>query len=243
MTNTPILTIRDISLTFKDKKILHNLSFSLNSGQITSLLGHNGAGKTTLFHVLIGALKSSSGSIHFDQKEITSLNSHMRGKLGIGYLSQQSSLFPSLTVKDNLLCILDYLVDSKKKANETLEKTLVEFNLSKIAYQKASNLSGGEKRRCEIARALLTEPKLLLLDEPFANIDPITIMEVKKLILDLKKRSVTTLITDHNAKEIFSLADHHIILKEGTILAEGSSKKLSTDNNAKIFYLGNDFSY
>jgi lipopolysaccharide export system ATP-binding protein len=241
MEKEKLLRVNQIQKTYRDRSVLLNLSFHVNKGEIVGLLGHNGAGKTTAFYIAMGLIKPDKGSIFFENQEITKLPVHKRAQIGIGYLSQEPSIFRTLTVEENLLAILETLNLSKSEKELKLEKHLSEMNLLKLAKTKANLLSGGEKRRVEVARTLLRDPKLILLDEPFANIDPKTISDLKSIIQMLKNRSISFLITDHNAREIFSLAERSYLLANGEILAEGTSEELLENSSVRHSYLGQDF--
>ena len=236
-----LLSVKNIKKSYGDKQILHDLSFDINKGEIVGLLGHNGAGKTTAFYTTIGLVRPDSGTILFQNNEITKLPIHKRAALGIGYLSQEPSIFRSLTVEENLLCILETLDLEDYQTKIRLEDHLEEMHLTHLAKTKAYLLSGGEKRRVEVARALIRNPQLLLLDEPFANIDPKTISDLKKIILMLKDKGISILITDHNAREIFSLSDRCYLISSGEILASGTSHDLLHNESVKLSYLGSDF--
>ena len=237
-----ILTVKDLSLKIGKHKILDGVSFNIEKGSIVGLLGANGAGKTTTFHALIGLLKISGGSIILDGEEITRLPMYKRARKGIGFLSQEPSIFRELTVEQNLLIYLERLKLSKEEKQKIVEERLTELNLLHLKKKKASRLSGGERRRVEISRALITNPKILFLDEPFANIDPKTIEDVKHLIEFLKAKGITIFITDHNAHELLSFIDKGLFLHNGHLLATGTTKQLISNPKLKELYLGNSFS-
>ncbi len=241
MRETPILEVKNLRKQSKKTLILSDISFSLYPSEIVGLLGHNGAGKTTTFHITIGLIKQDDGSLMFRGTDITNLPVHKRAMLGMGYLPQEQSLFRTLTVEENLLCILETLNLSPVDRKNKLEECLEEMHLTDLSKKKISYLSGGEKRRVEIARVLIRSPKLLLLDEPFANIDPITISEVKKIIQRLKEKGICVFITDHNAREIFSIVDRSYLIAEGKILTHGTSSELIASEEARMSYLGADF--
>ena len=241
MHQTPILEINHLRKKVKKNQILDDISLTLYTNEVVGLLGHNGAGKTTTFHITVGLTHADSGTLTFDGVDITSLAMHKRANLGMGYLPQEPSLFRSLTVEENLLCILETLNLPLTERKKKLEECIEEMNLTEFAKTKAGYLSGGEKRRVEIARTLLRTPKLLLLDEPFANIDPITIAEVKAIIKRLKEKKITVFITDHNAREIFSIVDRSYLITEGKILTHGTSDELIASEEARMSYLGSDF--
>lgn len=213
----------------------------MKKGEIVGLLGHNGAGKSTAFAIIIGLLSQDSGKIFFKEEEISHLPVHKRAKCGIGLLAQEPSVFQSLSVEENILCVLESMNLTKEEMSSRLKKALDEMNITSLALKKGHMLSGGEKRRVEIARALVTKPQLLLLDEPFANIDPITISEVKQLIHMLKNRGISILVTDHNAHEIFSTVDRSYIISKGEILASGTSIELINNPVVRASYLGESF--
>lgn len=236
-----LLQVKNISKSYQKKPIVSELSFEIHAGEIIGLLGPNGAGKTTAFYLTSGLIRPDHGAVLLNGKNITQLSLDQRALLGMGYLSQEPSVFKSLTVKENILCILELFVprkDRKKKLEEALE----ELHLTKIQNKKAALLSGGERRRLEITRVLLSKPSLLLLDEPFANIDPLAIQEVKELIMLLaEKRGIAVLITDHNARELFSIIDRGYLMQEGKLLLTGSVAELISNPLAKSAYLGDGF--
>jgi lipopolysaccharide export system ATP-binding protein len=236
-----MLKIKNLKKSYNNKCILSDLSFEIKKGEIVGLLGPNGAGKTTAFYIAIGLIAPDFGKIYFQDVEVTELPIHKRAKMGMGYLSQEPSIFRTLSVEDNIMAILELMPINKIERKKKLEILLQELNLEKLRKKKAMTLSGGERRRLEITRAQVTEPKLLLLDEPFANIDPIAIQDLKKLINHLKQKKISVLITDHNAREIFSIVDRAYIISDGKVLIEGSVKKLMNNPIAKKYYLGEDF--
>lgn len=237
-----LLQVKKISKSFQKKPIVSELSFEIHKGEIVGLLGPNGAGKTTAFYLTSGLIRPDSGEVFFNKKEITRLSIDKRALLGIGYLSQEPSVFKSLTVKENILAILELFISDKKLKKDKLDQALEELHLTKIQDKKAYLLSGGERRRLEITRVLLSNPSLLLLDEPFANIDPLAIQEVKELIALLAKRGIAVLITDHNARELFSIIDRGYLMQEGKLLLSGTVAELLASPLAKQAYLGKDFS-
>jgi len=237
-----ILKVNHLTVKIRSHTILHDISFEIEKGSIVGLLGANGAGKTTTFHALIGLLKASKGQIFLDNDDITFLPMYKRARRGIGYLSQEPSIFRELTVEENLMIYLENKKLSKEKKQEIVEKRLGELNLLHVKKKKARHLSGGEKRRVEISRALITNPKILFLDEPFANIDPKTIEDVKELIRFLKGKGITIFITDHNAHELLSFIDKGLFLHHGRLLATGTTKALIENPSLKEHYLGNNFS-
>ncbi len=236
-----ILKVKNLAKGYNGKPIVNNLSFEVGKGEVVGLLGPNGAGKTTAFYMTIGLIRPDDGHVFFNGQEATQLPIHARAKLGMGYLAQEPSVFRSLTVEENILAILETLPISKAEREHRLKSLLKELHLEKLAKKKASHLSGGERRRLEITRALVTEPSLLLLDEPFANIDPISVTDVKNMIRLLKNKGISILITDHNAREIFSIVDRSYLMREGKILISGTVDELLANKDARRFYFGEDF--
>lgn len=226
---------------YGDKCVLNDVTIEVNPGEIVGLLGPNGAGKTTMFYSILGIVKINSGKIYIDGNDVTNLPIHLRVRYGIGYLSQEPSIFRKLTVEENLYSAIEIFYKSKTERKEILEKLLNEFHLQHLRKQKASLLSGGEKRRCEIARVLVTKPKYLLLDEPFVGIDPKTIQELQNLILKLKSAGIGILLTDHNVRETLEIVDRAYIIYKGDILIHGAAEKLISDEQAKKVYLGERF--
>ena len=237
----PILEVQNLIKVYGGKAVVNGLSFNVGKGEVIGLLGPNGAGKTTAFYMTIGLIRPDSGKVFFKGKETTFLPIHERAHMGMGYLAQEPSVFRHLTVEENILCILETLPITKAERQARLEALLRELHLEKLAKKKASSLSGGERRRLEITRALVTEPSLLLLDEPFANIDPIAVADVKKMIRHLKNRGISILITDHNAREIFSIACRSYLIREGKILISGTVQQLLQSREARQTYFGEDF--
>lgn len=237
----PILQVNNLTKSYGGKPVVNGLSFSLNAGEIVGLLGPNGAGKTTAFYMTMGLVTPDTGQVVFKGKDVTKFPIHKRAQLGMGYLAQEPSIFRHLTVEENILCILETLALNRSKRKERLKSLLAELHLEKVAKEKAIRLSGGERRRLEITRALVTEPALLLLDEPFANIDPLAIYDLKQLIRHLKNRGITILITDHNAREIFSIVDRSYLLQEGKVLLSGTVEEFLKSQEARSVYLGEEF--
>jgi lipopolysaccharide export system ATP-binding protein len=237
----PILRAVDLKKSYGDRVIVNGLNFFVAAGEVVGLLGPNGAGKTTAFYMTIGLISPDGGSVFFQNKDITKLPIHERARMGLGYLAQEPSVFRQLTVEENILCILQTLNLSKAEETKRLNDLLEELHLAKIRKKKASTLSGGERRRLEITRALVTNPRLLLLDEPFANIDPIAINDVKKMIRHLKDKGISVLITDHNAREIFSIVDRSYLVRDGKVLMSGSVSDLINNKEVRQSYLGEDF--
>jgi lipopolysaccharide export system ATP-binding protein len=237
----PILEVSNLKKSYGDKPVVVDLSFHVDEGQIVGLLGPNGAGKTTAFYMTVGLIAPQGGSVFFNGEDVTSFPMHRRAQMGMGYLAQEPSVFRHLTVEHNILCILENLPLSKKEQQNRLEMLLEELHLTPLAKKKAVSLSGGERRRLEITRALVTNPTLLMLDEPFANIDPISVHEVKMMIEMLSKRGISILITDHNAREIFSVVHHSYIVHDGRVSLSGTPAELIHNEEAKKIYLGTDF--
>jgi lipopolysaccharide export system ATP-binding protein len=226
---------------YKYRMVVDGISISVRQGEIVGLLGPNGAGKTTTFYMTVGLIKPYDGSVYLDDTEITDWTMYKRARNGIGYLSQEPSIFRGLSVEDNLLSIAQLLPISKLEQKEKVNALLADFGLIKLCGQTSITLSGGEKRRLEIARALITDPKFLLLDEPFVGIDPITVDDIQKIIKKLKKRGLGILITDHNVRETLEIIDRAYIIYEGKILLEGGAKDLLENPKAREVYLGDNF--
>lgn len=235
------LIIRDLQKTLGGRKIVNGLSFHVSDGEIVGLLGPNGAGKTTAFYMTIGLICPDDGTVLFQNCDITRLPIHQRARMGMGYLAQEPSVFRSLTVEQNILCILENLPLTKAQRKQRLEELLSELHLEPLAKKRAATLSGGERRRLEITRALVTNPTFLLLDEPFANIDPISVHEVKQMILHLSQRNISILITDHNAREIFSIVHRSYLICGGKAVLSGTVDELVNNEDARRIYLGSDF--
>ena len=226
---------------YKKAEVVRGVSIQINEGEIVGLLGPNGAGKTTTFYMITGMITPSSGTVQLDGNPITNMPMYKRARLGIGYLAQEASVFTKLSVEDNLKLALELTSLSRNDQNKRLEELLDEFSIGHIRNNIAMTLSGGERRRTEIARALVSDPKFILLDEPYAGIDPIAVDEIQNIILDLKSRGIGVLITDHNVRETLSITDRSYLLYDGKVLFSGTSKELSTNNEAKRLYLGNSF--
>lgn len=235
------LEVKDLEKSYGGRKVVNGLSFHVGQGEIVGLLGPNGAGKTTAFYMTIGLIRSDKGSVKFNGVDVTRIPIHQRAEMGMGYLAQEPSVFRSLTVEQNILCILESLALSKKERQERLESLLGELHLTPLRKKIAASLSGGERKRLEITRALVTNPTFLLLDEPFANIDPISVQEVKELIKILSNKKISVLITDHNAREIFSVVDRSYLVFEGKVIRSGTVDDLIHDEEVKRTYLGDAF--
>jgi lipopolysaccharide export system ATP-binding protein len=226
---------------YKHRTVVNGVSILVGAGEIVGLLGPNGAGKTTTFNMVVGLVHPDAGDVRFQNQAVTRLAMHQRARLGIGYLTQEPSVFRTLTVEQNILAILETCKMTRDERTTRLKYLLDELDLSKVAKNKAYTLSGGEKRRLEITRALVTTPKLLLLDEPFSGIDPITVFEVQKIIRQLKTRGLGILITDHNARETLKLVDRAYLIKSGEVVVQGSSEFIVNDSKAREIYLGPEF--
>lgn len=235
------LQVKNLAKSYGGRLVINDLSFEVGSGEIVGLLGPNGAGKTTAFYVTIGLIRPDAGHVIFNQQDVTQFPVHKRAQMGMGYLAQEPSIFRTLTVEENILCILESLPLSRVDRKRRLEELLEELHLSPLAKKRAQTLSGGERRRLEITRALVTNPSFLLLDEPFANIDPISIGEVKHLITLLSNKNISILITDHNAREIFSVVHRGYIVSEGKVLFSGNVAELVNSDDVRRSYLGMDF--
>ncbi len=230
-----------INKSYKGRQVVKNVSIEVNQGEIVGLLGPNGAGKTTSFYMIVGLVKPDEGKVYLEDKEITRLPMFKRSQMGIGYLPQEVSVFRKLSVEDNIMAILEMTNLKKEERHEKLEKLLQEFSLNHVRKNMGSSLSGGEKRRTEIARALATDPKFVLLDEPFAGVDPIAVEDIQSIVADLKKRNIGILITDHNVQETLSITDRAYLLFEGSILKAGSAEDLAADEQVRKVYLGKNF--
>lgn len=237
-----ILRTENITKIYKQRTVVDNVCVEVKQGEIVGLLGPNGAGKTTSFYIIVGLIKPLSGKVFLDDKDITHLPMYKRAQLGVGYLAQEASVFRHMNVEDNIMSILEFVEKDKGKRKERLEELLEEFGISPIRKTMGISLSGGERRRTEIARALAANPKFILLDEPFAGIDPLAVEDIKKIILQLKQKGIGILITDHNAQETLSITDRSYLLYSGKILKSGSSVELSNDPEVREKYLGQDFS-
>jgi len=237
-----MLTVKDISKKIKDKKILKNVSFNVDFGSICGLLGPNGAGKTSSFYIIAGLTNSDNGNIQLAGDDVTNMPMHKRSKLGIKYLPQEPSIFQNLTVHENLFGLAELTYSSKEEINNFVEQSIEEFNLKDICNLKGRQLSGGQRRKVEIARTLVSNPKMILLDEPFAGIDPIAIEDIKDVLKKLKSKDIGILITDHNVRETLELCDTAAIINNGEIIAYGTKDELISDKTVKEVYLGNMYS-
>ena len=235
------LIAQNLSKTIKKTKIIHDFSLEVNSGEIVGLLGPNGAGKTTTFYMICGLIAPTSGKIILDDNDITQYPLHKRAKLGIGYLPQEASIFKELTVEENIILALEMKYNNQKDINEKLEYLLDILNIEPIRDRLGISLSGGERRRCEIARSLGIEPNFLLLDEPFAGVDPIAVADIQNIVKDLKKLDIGILITDHNVRETLSICDRAYVIKSGELLDSGTAEEISKSKLVKKYYLGESF--
>ena len=236
-----ILKTTKIVKAYKGRKVVDNVNIKVSQGEIVGLLGPNGAGKTTCLYMMVGLIKSDLGSILLNDKNISNKPMYERAKLGIGYLAQEASVFRKLTVEDNIKAVLEIGSLSKLDQNKKLEELIEEFSLQKVRKNRGDLLSGGERRRTEIARALATDPKFLLLDEPFAGVDPIAVEEIQKIIFQLKNKNIGVLITDHNVQETLAITDRTYLMFEGSILKDGNPEDLAKDKVVRKVYLGQNF--
>ena len=234
-----MLSLRNIKKSINGKLIVNDVSFEVSNGTINGLLGPNGAGKTTTFYLIAGLIKSDEGSIVYFDENISSLPIHRRSQLGIKYLPQEPSIFQNLSVLENLQGLAEITLKNKKEIDDFIDKSIEEFNLSELLKLKGRQLSGGQRRKVEIARTLASEPKIILLDEPFAGIDPIAIDEIKEVLISLKEKNIGILITDHNVREALEICDKAIVINNGEIIADGPKEKLINDEIVKKVYLGN----
>ncbi len=235
------LHCKDLIKRYKKRTVVDQVSISVNQSEIVGLLGPNGAGKTTTFYMVVGLIKPEHGDIFLNDRSITSLPMYKRARLGIGYLSQEASVFRNLTVRENLESILEFYPISKTERRQRADELIEEFNLQTVVESKGFNLSGGERRRTEIARAMVTKPDFILLDEPFAGVDPIAVEDIQEIISQLKNKNIGILITDHNVHETLAITDRAYLMFEGRILKEGSSNFLAEDSEARKLYLGEQF--
>ena len=226
---------------YKDRMVVKGVDIHVKSGEIVGLLGPNGAGKTTSFYMMVGFIRPTSGKVFIDGDDVTALPMFERARHGLGYLAQEPTIFKGLTVEENLLAVLERILDDKAAQKKRVDELLNEFGLSKLAKQKAWTLSGGEKRRMEIARCMISDPKIILLDEPFVGIDPITVSDLRQMIFKLKDKGIGVLITDHNVRETLPLTERAYLIYDGKILVEGDQNTLLNDTNARKLYLGEDF--
>ena len=235
------LEVRGLKKTIKGTPIIKGISLELYNGEIVGLLGPNGAGKTTTFYMICGLISASGGDILLNESSIAKVPLHKRAKLGIGYLPQESSIFKELSVEENLMLAAEITYKNKVEASRKVDEMLNLLNIEPIRLRKGVSLSGGERRRCEIARSLMITPKFLLLDEPFAGVDPIAVNDIQSIVRDLKKLGIGVLITDHNVRETLAICDRAYVIKDGELFAGGTAKEIASDPNVRKFYLGEDF--
>ncbi|MGB0396356.1 MAG: LPS export ABC transporter ATP-binding protein [Flavobacteriaceae bacterium] len=235
------LSAVDIEKSYKGRKVVKSISVAVEQGEIVGLLGPNGAGKTTSFYMIVGLIKPQAGRILLDDIDITSFPMYKRAQNGIGYLAQEASVFRKLSVEDNILSVLQLCKLTKDQQNEKMEALLEEFGLTHIRKSRGDLLSGGERRRTEIARALATDPKFVLLDEPFAGVDPVAVEDIQKIVAHLKKKNIGILITDHNVQETLAITDKTFLMFEGSILKAGTPEELAQDEMVRKVYLGKNF--
>src|SRR3954466_4417801 len=237
-----LITTENLVKAYKQRRVVNGVSIEVAPGEVVGLLGPNGAGKTTTFNMVVGVVKPDGGSVSFENRNVTGLPMHKRARLGMGYLTQEPSVFRSLTVEQNILAILETCKMPRTERRVRLKYLLDELDLAPLARNKAYTLSGGEKRRLEITRALVTSPKLLLLDEPFSGIDPIAVYEVQRIVRRLKARGLGILITDHNVRETLKLVDRAYLINKGEVVYDGSAEQMVDDPKAREIYLGPEFS-
>ena len=235
------LRSEQIVKVYKDRMVVKGVDIHVKSGEIVGLLGPNGAGKTTSFYMMVGFISPTRGRVFIDGDDVTGLPMYERARHGLGYLAQEPTIFKGLTVEENLLAVLERILDDKQAQKRRVDELLTEFGLTKLAKQKAWTLSGGEKRRMEIARCMISNPKIILLDEPFVGIDPITVSDLRHMIFKLKDKGIGVLITDHNVRETLPLTERAYLIYDGKIWVEGDQNTLLNDQNARRLYLGEDF--
>lgn len=236
-----ILRAENLEKQYKKRMVVNNVSLHVEQGEIVGLLGPNGAGKTTSFYMIVGLIKPNEGAIYLDKEDITSQPMYRRAKMGIGYLAQEASVFRRLSVEDNIMAPLEMMNLTKKERREKVEKLLEEFSLTHVRKSQGMVLSGGERRRTEIARALAVDPKFVLLDEPFAGVDPIAVEEIQSIVRDLKKKNIGILITDHNVDETLTITDRAYLMVDGKLFRSGSAEELANDPMVRKVYLGQNF--
>ena len=235
------LEVKDLKKTIKKSEIIKGISLEVNSGEVVGLLGPNGAGKTPTFYMICGLISPTSGDVFLNDEKITNVPLHKRAHLGIGYLPQESSIFKELSVEENLLLGAEILNQSKEDISKRVNEMLNMLNIEPIRLRKGVSLSGGERRRCEIARSLIIKPKFLLLDEPFAGVDPIAVSDIQSIVRDLKKLGIGVLITDHNVRETLAICDRAYVIKDGSLLASGSASEVASNKLVRTHYLGEEF--
>jgi lipopolysaccharide export system ATP-binding protein len=242
MTEAQTLCIKHLAKNYSKRWVVKDVSFEMQSGQIVGLLGPNGAGKTTSFYMVVGLVRMDKGEIHLDQQDISDLAMHERARKGIGYLPQEASIFRKLTISENIMAILETRKDlTKAERKQRLVELLADFKITHIKDSLGMSVSGGERRRAEIARALAADPKFMLLDEPFAGVDPISVGDIKDIITTLKHRGIGVLITDHNVRETLAICERAYIVSEGSVIAEGTPSEILSNEKVREVYLGDDF--
>lgn len=241
--NTSRLVVQNLQKSFKKRQVVKNFSLEIESGEVVGLLGPNGAGKTTGFYMIVGLIAADAGSVMLDGRELRRLPIHERARLGIGYLPQENSIFRKMTVEQNIRAILEIRIRDKKQIDGEVEKLLADLNIGHLRRSPAPALSGGERRRVEIARVLAVKPRFILLDEPFAGVDPIAVIDIQKIIGFLKSRGIGVLITDHNVRETLSICDRAYIISDGAVLASGRPDDLVGNEKVRTVYLGENFKY
>ena len=238
---TKILETKNLKKSFSSRTVVNEVNLNLAKGEIVGLLGPNGAGKTTTFYMITGMIRPSSGEIFFDDNNITTAPMYQRARMGIGYLAQEPSIFAKLTVEDNLRIVLENILPSKDEQTELIDKLLLQFNIDHLRNNLGGSLSGGERRRVEICRTLSLKPDFILLDEPFAGVDPIAVEDIQQIVTSLKEKNIGVLITDHNVRETLSITDRSYLLYNGKILKSGDAETLANDEEVRKLYLGNKF--
>jgi lipopolysaccharide export system ATP-binding protein len=237
------LAAKDLVKTIKQTEIVRGMSLEVNTGEVVGLLGPNGAGKTTTFYMICGLVEATGGEVFLDDKNISALPMHERARAGIGYLPQEASIFKDLTVEENLMVAAQAVIKDKKEQLERIEEMLDIFNIEPIRYRKGISLSGGERRRAEIARALVARPRFLLLDEPFAGVDPLAVLDIQKVVEQLIQHDIGVLITDHNVRETLDVCDRAYVIKSGSLLASGTSSEIMVNDDVRRHYLGESFKF
>ena len=241
--NTSRLVVQNLQKSFKKRQVVKSFSLEIESGEVIGLLGPNGAGKTTSFYMIVGLIAADAGSVTLDGQELRHLPIHERARLGVGYLPQEASIFRKMTVEQNIRAILEISTKDKSRIDGEVEKLLADLNIERLRNNPAPSLSGGERRRVEIARVLAMQPRFILLDEPFAGVDPIAVIDIQKIIDFLKSRGIGVLITDHNVRETLSICDRAYIISDGTVLASGKPDDLVNNEQVRSVYLGENFKY
>ena len=237
------LSVKNLMKSYNGRKVVKDVSFEVEQGEIVGLLGPNGAGKTTSFYMTVGLIKPNGGNIYLDNKEITNYPMYKRAQSGIGYLAQEASVFRKLSIEDNILSVLQMTKLSKKEQEDKMESLIEEFGLNHIRKNRGDLLSGGERRRTEIARALATDPSFILLDEPFAGVDPVAVEDIQRIVAKLTKKNIGILITDHNVQETLAITDRTYLMFEGSILKAGNPEILANDKMVRKVYLGKNFEF